>query len=417
MRKRIAFLSFAAALVFCYSCSDDETVAVNTTPQDNEISFRALMTGMTRAADQNFTQATNNATFSVTAFETGAETNKYFGPLTYTSNGTAFTSADKKYWPKNYNLDFYAYAPIADGTQIKLVKGDGSDDANSYKIFKVTPSTTVANQVDLVYAVTKGWGTYSTPAHNGAAGVTINFRHAESKVIIQLKNSNGSLKFTVGNVAIGNLRGSETFEWYGVTDGTTTTSATDANTDGQYTAGTLTYLNGLWSTASGQTSVYTTPAMETTSSHNLFDGTVSSARNLYQSAVNAKNFDMILIPQTLNNQTAYSGTTAADESTHTGGSAFTGAYISVQLKIQNKSNDEYLAGGADNFVTAMWPLAADIWLPGHKYTYTVDLGGGGYYDNNQNTDTGLDPILDGTEIKFVTVTVDGWGDAGNTDVP
>ena len=411
MRKSIAFLSFAAAIAFCYSCSNDETVAVNDNAASNEISFRPLMTGMTRAADQNFTQATNNATFSVTAFQAGAETNKYFGPLTYTSNGTAFTSADKKYWPKTYNLDFYAYAPIADGTQIKLVKGDGSDDANSYKIFKVTPSTTVANQVDLVYAVTKGWGTYSTPAHNGAAGVTINFRHAESKVIIQLKNTNGSLKFTVGDVSIGNLRGTETFTWNQSTTGgvSPTTAAHTDNTSGYY-------LDGTWTATSAQTTIYSvtmgTDAYDDDGNNetldvyrNVFDGVSAANRGL---ASTAADYEMILIPQALNPQTTYASADA--------NALFNGAYISVQLKIQNKSNNDYLAGSDGAYVTAMWPLTALTWLPGHKYTYTVDLAGGGYHTTNQDTNENLDPILDGTEIKFVTVTVDGWGDAGNTDV-
>ena len=53
------------------------------------------------------------------------------------------------------------------------------------------------------------------------------------------------------------------------------------------------------------------------------------------------------------------------------------------------------------------------WEPGKKYTYTVDLAGGGYFEENQDettVDADLDPILDGAVIKFVSVTVDDWVD-------
>ena len=58
---------------------------------------------------------------------------------------------------------------------------------------------------------------------------------------------------------------------------------------------------------------------------------------------------MILVPQTLVNPGAYSAATA--------GSGYNGACITVQVKIQDKQG-HYLAGTANNFVTAMWPIAA-----------------------------------------------------------
>ena len=51
------------------------------------------------------------------------------------------------------------------------------------------------------------------------------------------------------------------------------------------------------------------------------------------------------------------------------------------------------------------------WNPGYHYIYTVDLAGGGYYEKNNDDEAGLDPILEGAEIKFVTVTVDEWDEA------
>lgn len=144
--------------------------------------------------------------------------------------------------------------------------------------------------------------------------------------------------------------------------------------------------------------------------------TQAAATTSYTSATSATALtnSMILIPQTLTNANAYASESA--------GAAFNGAYITVALKIQNTTNSAYIVGadsGEGDYVTALWPLPGTKWLPGYHYTYTVDLAGGGYYPTNQSTiGTGdaLDPILNGAEIKFVTVTVDSWTDATGIDV-
>ena len=385
--KKVLFFLVAAAMVMT-ACNKTVTVDVN---NGDAINFRPLKTNMTRAADAGFG---TGASFKVTAFTAGATSDAYFTNVVFTESAGTFSSAYKYYWPaEDGKLDFYAWAP-------------SSYDAGSgaYTSFAITPGTTIGSQPDFVYAVTKGWG---KETRSGKNGVAINFRHAESKIAIKLANSNPNLKITVGNVSIGNLRGTETFSWNGVTNGTTTTAAADADTDGQYTTGTLTYLNGTWTASSAQSSVYTV-AMESGASYNVFDGTVA-AKNLYSSLA-ASDYEMILIPQVLNAQTTYSATTE--------GASFAGAFIKVQIKIQNTANDAYIVGassGVNEFVTAMWPLTELTWLPGHKYTYTVDLAGGGYFETNNNDgDNALDPILEGAEIKFATVTVDAWADVAGS---
>ena len=76
MRKRIAYLAFAAALAFCYSCSNDEIVAVNNNAVSNEINFRALTNGTTRATSLDLASLVANG-FYVTA--------------TYTSSAVQYT--------------------------------------------------------------------------------------------------------------------------------------------------------------------------------------------------------------------------------------------------------------------------------------------------------------------------------------
>ena len=149
----------------------------------------------------------------------------------------------------------------------------------------------------------------------------------------------------------------------------------------------------------GEWSDVVTPATTTTS----YSQAITTLTTLAQ--------DWILIPQTFTYATQYNDADAND--------AFTGPCIKVSLKIKNHGSEIYIvgaaSGGNDGYVTAMWPLSAPAsgWLPGKKYTYTVDLAGGGYFEKNETGDMGLDPILKGAEIKFVTVTVDDWsaGDA------
>ena len=82
----------------------------------------------------------------------------------------------------------------------------------------------------------------------------------------------------------------------------------------------------------------------------------------------------------------------------------------VKLKIRNNDSAGTIIAddGADGAFWAIWPIGGYNWEPGKKYTYTIDLAGGGYYETNQDADADLDPILEGAEIKFVSVSVDGW---------
>lgn len=289
-----------------------------------------------------------------------------------------FTSATKYYWPTG-SLDFYAYSP---STNAQFTK-------SAFNTFAVTPSTTVSEQVDLVYACTKGKSKTTTAGVAGA--VALNFRHTGSKIVVKVKNTAPNLKFEVSGWKVGYLDNSATFTY------------SDENTDGNNSAQ---LAIGDWSNNDSPAAA-NTYSVETTSA-NAVAANSSTANYLGASALSAtttEGLNMILIPQTTTAAGAYASTTA--------GALPTGSYIALKLKIFNNTTaGEVVADATTKW--AMWPVAF-TWEPGKKYTYVIDLADGGYWETNNDDDSGLDPILEGAEIKFVSVTVDDWS-ASEVDV-
>lgn len=388
MNKKLLILAVAGLALA--SCSNDEVVQDLSTSDANAISFRAFNSGITRAADVDANAGTYGLktlgfkVFANVYTAEGAEGANYFPETEFTWNEavSSYTSANKYYWPSDGALNFYAWSAS--------IPAQVTHTATT-KIFSVEPAslssaTTAAGQGDLVFANTNN----KAKAGNGASGVSINFRHAESKVAIMIKNTNPNLMFTVGDVAIGNLYGVGTFTYSGGNRGT--------NTDGD---GNLLLTD--WAGTGSQDVSYSL-TMKSSDSYNVLNGTTGAK------AIVTTDNEMILIPQALLAADVYSGTTARDGETP--GSPFNGSFISAQIKIQNPTNSAYIAGAADKYVTAIWPLPQMNLDPGYKYTFTVDLAGGGYYPDNRDTNIDLDPILEGSEIRFVNVTVDVWDDGG-----
>lgn len=389
MKKNNLLILAVAALGFA-ACANDETTAVNEKlAEANAISFRTLVGGQMRSTDATIL---NLASFTVDAYKTGTFGSdavvKYFGDVVFTkvSDTQTYTSLTKYYWPSGYNLDFFAYGYASD-ISTGITK-------NASNVFTVITQLDPDNQVDLLYAKSVNWGKADGAATNHAipadnTGVVLNFRHAQSQIIIKLKNTNDNLKFTVNRVRVGNLkdRGQVTI--------------TDANTDDP----------GVLASATWNTSISGVDDA-------TYDVEATAATAVTSLAAQAGQ-SVILIPQELPTPaTTYEGTGSPKE--------YTKPYILVDLKIQNNATGgdaAYIVGAADNsgapsnpeYVTAMWPLPALIWAAGYKYIYTVDLAGGGYYEKNNDADDNLDPILEGAEIKFVEVTVDGWTDFDGDD--
>ena len=373
MKKRLFFLPMVAIMMA--ACSSNETIEVNENKGDL-ISFRPIVKGVTRAADADL--SSDATSFNVEAFNTGTTTSPYFSNVTFTNTSSTFTSATKYYWPTT-NLDFYAYSPISSG---QFVKTD-------FRTFTITPSATVSEQVDFIYANTNNKG-------KGSSGevTTLNFRHAGAKIVVKVKNSAPNLKFEISGWKLGYLDNSATFT-YG-----------DANTDTQDGAQ-LAFSD--WSGNSDQSANNT---YSTTFTANPIAAAQSTAYFLEKNGTPSttttdESINMILIPQTLTAATAYASA-ATDAKPN-------GSYIALKMVIKNNTTaGETVADATTDGKWAMWPIGGYNWEPGKKYTYTIDLAGGGYYETNQDTDADLDPILEGAEIKFATVTVDGWAEMSRT---
>lgn len=394
MKKNLFFLAVAA--VAFAACSNDETVAVNES-QGEAISFIPVVNNMTRAADINAT-ALQSSGFWVTAIHSVGSTT-YINDQAFTWDGTSSTyvSTPKYYWPTEGTLDFFAYAPTA-VSNAQLTK-------TNYTTFVVTPSTTISEQIDFVYANTDSkskTGAYtptgSTASTFGHAGVPLNFRHTGAKIVVKVKNSaDNNLKFEITGWKLVNVDGSATFTY----------SDVNVNTDTK-DAAQLAYTD--WSNnTDAQTVAYTSAAFGVNIVNKQLTTAkyLSSASPVGDGSAEDQALNMILIPQITTAAEQYSAATANSAVT-------TGSYIALKMVIKNSSDNVVIADASttvsDHTKWAMWPVVFN-WVPGKKYTYTIDLAGGGYWEINDDTDQSFDPILEDAEIKFVDVTVDDWSDA------
>lgn len=369
--KKSKVLLFASAVAALAACSSDEVVDQNNA--GNEISFAPVINQATRGLDVT---TAGLESFTVTAIKNGT-TQAYFSNVGFIKSADgSFGSSPKYYWPATEALDFYAYATkkTSDASVIS-----GQVNKLAYNEFEVTPSTDWNNQVDLVYAATKG----KTKAANGS-GVVLNFRHTGAKIRVKVKNTSETLKFKVSGWKVGFLSNKAKF-----------TFGNDGNTDGQGSA--------------------------TLSLSNWGNYAAKSVNTQYVSSFETKNYnvgatsaellagEMILLPQETPLLENY-----ASNDDH---AAVTNPYIALNVIICNNDANETIVASGENGapIWATWPLPTRAWEPGKIYTYVIDLAGGGYHpDNKPQTDPKLDPLLD--EIKFVDVTVDEWQDGGEFPV-
>ena len=367
--KRKCILGLAGLMVLG-ACTNDEVIDVK---QTGSIDLRPLIENSTRATA---TTVANLGSFKVDVLK-GTET---YGAMTVTGsdNGTKWTTSPLTYWPSNASqqLDFYAYAP----TSTEGVTINGTDK----KITSYTPSTTVADQKDLVIAYNTG-----TKTANEASGVPLLFKHALSQIEVKAKCANANMKVEIIGVKVVSVAKDGTF--------TFPTATTQSGTGHELAL-------GLWNTASSQKTAYmvrnSAPVELTKTAQSLMPSTSGT---------------FMLIPQAITPWNKQNNATTA------------GSYISVLCRISNVSGDNETlifpttAGKYGFSAVAIGTTKSDkTWEPGKKYIYTLEFfgtdSGGGRFDPDPtvpgggNTDPDVDPTKPedgGKEIlKPITFTVD-----------
>ena len=403
MKKSILIL--ASAVLALAACNKVDIIEENL---GDAIAFRPFTSTLTRAASAQDVTTANIASFKVTAFNAGTTANPYINDITYTKDATTSTFyvdpskatattpdySSEYYWPAN-NLDFYAYS-WTDGSTPAYFSGSQVA-KTAYNTFTYTPAVATSSadpvHADLVVACVPD----ASKATYGGPGVPLNFRHAASKIVVKVKNTAAQLKFDVDAWKVGYLYEKGTYTL------PKTSTATHYN-DGATSPTLLSLSNWTYTGA--------TQAVGHEYVSNLSTAVSVAAST---STATALDGEMILVPETHHTMTVDAGYAST-----TAGSALAGAFIAVKLIIRNNDTAGTViygdtSGSTPTTLWAIWPLpASSVWEPGKKYTYTIDLAGGGYYETNQpETKTGadedeLDPILDNAVIKFVDVTVDEW---------
>lgn len=372
--KKTLFLLVAAAMALT-ACN--KTVTVEENPGD-EIYFRPLVSGMTKTA---------NGTGLKAGWEAGDVLHVYasYKSATYfqtdfTAEGTplvtGFNSSEKYYWPNDLstnNMTFTAFWGAAQ--KAWTVAGDENALAAAY-----TVPDAVAEQKDLLLAKK------TVNAKPGDGGVQLNFRHMLSQVIVNVANDEPKLKVIVAGVRVGYVAKTGTFSYTG---GVTDTQVDDATN----TAGATLIPQNNWTLTAATAA---TQLHEQNATATLTGTTAATALTGFT--------PWILMPQALGAATDYTARETNGAVTSATNPKLNGAYLAVKMTI--KSHDDAATIVPEQW--CYWPIGTS-WLPGYKYTYTINLGSGGYQPTDQDNTVGLDPVLAGTFIWFTpSCTIDTW---------
>lgn len=369
----------ALAVLSLAACTKSEVVELN---KGNEISLTAV-TGknLTKAAD-GYCNSAMPDDFAVWAATDGK---KYFEAQTYTRDGSTNTykSTNARYWPTT-DVDFFAAKNYGGSATLTAT------DPTSLAVADYTVPTTVADQKDFIYAVKKG-------AKKADGAAVLNFRHALSQIEFQAKNSNSGIYVEVTGVAVKQVYSKGNFSVNVATTNNfvdhTLGAADEDNRSGRCTWA------GQDAKADYAISFAAVPLESTATSLSVTDP-VDQEYN---------DNTMYLIPQAVPDLWVV----PTPPTTPTPVPATGKAYFEITAKIWNvagatvdKGNDVVLHDGK----IAVPIPASTTWQDGLRYVYTFNFTS--YGTGGVDPGTG-DPVLTPIEL---TVTVDDFVDAGNTDV-
>lgn len=371
MKKTTIIL--AGLALIAASCAKTEVVSSGPEGGEKGISFSAYTARPTKAQDVT---TGNLESFKATAIGNSAV---YFDGVKFTKSSTTpavWESTPAYFWPA-YALDFYAYNTPADG------HGTITPDINTIsQTIKVEPSTTVANQEDLVAAYVHA----SDPGNDGATDIS--FHHYLTQVVLKALCSNSNYTVKVDGIKLANLAGEGTY-----------TFCTSAETVGNMVA--------------------------TTGKVNS-DDSVDYSADITEVSLSSTLSDELgkwyLIPQTVKAWDQENNKNNTPSETITGN----GTYLALKVLITS-------TGGANIYpysgTTSAWmavPVPEQLaFEQGKKYNVTVDFfssekNGAGYVDPEVPGELDGDPDTDdngkaivGGAIKF-DATVNTWDEVNIT---
>lgn len=362
----------ALAVVAMVACSKDDVVEMNRV--NDQISYSAVVNSATRA-ENVFCNNNKPSSFMVSAVY---KDQVYFVDEKVTNIGGAWQSGSVHYWPNDGEVTFYAH-----------VNGGDNFKHSGDKVFTVADS--VANQVDLMYAV-KMQAKSDDP-------VRLNFRHALSQIVFEAKKTNNNIHVEVSGVEVHNVANTSTFTY--------PTEATDdkVGEHQENAADSIDYNSqawGTWGTPTGSAdyAVEFDDGIEVTS-----EGKSLTSKNDTDKEFNAN--AMLLMPQS--KTTAWNPKTSPKVTTGT-----TGTYLLINCCIYNVANPT--EGFDEDTDVALWGTqnkhkklavpASFAWEQGKKYIYTLVFGqGNGGYNPEPVDPENPEPVL--VPISY-TITVDDF---------
>lgn len=372
MKKTTIIL--AGLALIAASCAKTEVVSSGPEGGEKGISFSAYTARPTKAQDEVTTDNLN--AFKATAIGNSAV---YFDGVTFTKSTTYWESKPAYLWPA-YALDFYAYnTPAEDhGTFTPTIN-------TSSQTIKVVPSTTLAEQEDLVAACAKD---QTEKYDNGTNAIALTFNHYLTQVVVKAMNSSSKHTVVVDGVKLANLSGEGTYS-FSDNKMTATAANVNSNTSADYSE-----------TFTEKTLTAEAQEVMTT------EGTSGS---------------WYLIPQTVKPWDRDNNMTNKDASSSSTSTYDHGTYLALKVKISTSSEKIYPVTGETSAWMAV-PVPEGLkFEQGKKYNVTVDFfsqdkNGAGYVDpedpgelDGDTTNSDAGKKISGI-IKF-SATVNTWGDS------
>ncbi len=248
--KKVLLFAAAASVAFT-SCVKDEPAGI--TASDSKISFEApAVSGITRAVageipstypkTENFSVYARYFSGNYTAFTDGTP---YMTNVKTAYNSTIGTKGgwdtesvlggQAYYWPKNGTLTFAAYSPSDAAEDFTSVNWD----AQGFTFENFTVKQDPAEHYDLMFSE-RSYDRTSSTGGTTYDGVDINFKHALSSIVFQVKKMEEYTghTITVTGITLKNAYETGTFKQGLADNGTaTTTAAAWSGQTNEYNAG------------------------------------------------------------------------------------------------------------------------------------------------------------------------------------